>query len=349
MKKICERYPGKFYVRVQVEGKRQWIKLGHTKSEARENLKKLEKKLLLDSLDIPGFPEKKKIPKVLFEELARQYLEHCEAEKSPRTTRNELKRINSLWLPLLKGKYLDEITPLEIQKWKESRIKNNISQRTLFNDLQVLKTMFAKASMWEMVTERDPVGKLPKLFKKEIKIYTPDEARKYLSECSTSFYPIAVTLLYTGMRPIELINLEKSHVDFKNNIISISPTASLKNIYGRKIPIHNRLLPILKMQCESSQFVYVFSGKKGKRVNLRNAHVEARMRAGLPELRLYHLRHMFASILLAEGKDPAAVAVLMGHGGLEITMEIYHHLHPDRARKVIDSFPDIIPPEKSGL
>ena len=58
---------------------------------------------------------------------------------------------------------------------------------------------------------------------------------------------------------------------------------------------------------------------------------------------LYDFRHMFATMMLTEGHDPAAVAVLMGHGGLQITMRVYHHLHPERARNVIESAPDLLP------
>lgn len=348
--KIWERFPGKWYIRYQHNGKQVWRMVGTTKSEAMAALKQVRKQIALDSLDLPDLPEKKKIPKILFEDLAQKYLNHCLADKADRTYRNELKRMNGHWLPMFRGRLIDEIKPLEIQEWRQMRLSNGISQRTVYNDLQSLKTMFSRARDWGLFKGKEPTGRLPKLYRKPIKIYTPDQATQYLQACSPSYYPIAVTLLFTGIRSIELKNLEKTDVDLVTEMISIRPTASLKNERGRSIPINSQLKPILESQINSSMSKFVFPGRDGieKRSSIRHGHYKARKILGFTEMKLNHLRHMFASLMLAEGRDPAAVAELMGHGGLKITMEIYHHLHPERARRVVENMPIIIPKNNPG-
>ena len=50
-------------------------------------------------------------------------------------------------------------------------------------------------------------------------------------------------------------------------------------------------------------------------------------RAELPEtIRLYDLRHSFASLALASGLHPKDVAQRFGHGSTQMTLDIYSHV-----------------------
>jgi integrase len=51
----------------------------------------------------------------------------------------------------------------------------------------------------------------------------------------------------------------------------------------------------------------------------------ARAGAGL-DVPPYALRHTFASLLIAEGRNPWQVAHLMGHSNLEMVIRTYGHL-----------------------
>ena len=56
----------------------------------------------------------------------------------------------------------------------------------------------------------------------------------------------------------------------------------------------------------------------------------------MQKLTIYNFRHTFASLALQSGSDVGAVS---GHSSIRITMEIYHHLNPQHARKVIENLP----------
>jgi integrase len=64
-------------------------------------------------------------------------------------------------------------------------------------------------------------------------------------------------------------------------------------------------------------------------------------RAGLSGIRLHHLRHFYASGLIAEGCDVVTVQRALGHAEASTTLDTYAKLWPsgeDRARRAASSF-----------
>jgi integrase len=45
-------------------------------------------------------------------------------------------------------------------------------------------------------------------------------------------------------------------------------------------------------------------------------------------LRVYDLRHTYASLLISQGVHVKAIAERMGHSSVTVTMEVYGHLLP---------------------
>ena len=64
-----------------------------------------------------------------------------------------------------------------------------------------------------------------------------------------------------------------------------------------------------------------------------------RARAGVGragELRLYDLRHGFATAALEAGADVRTTADLMGHASTRMTMEVYQHVADERKREAAE-------------
>lgn len=340
MADVYERSPKKWYLRGRVNGKRVHLFVATTKSDAQAALKEFQKRKALNDLDLPDLPKRKESkPRILFDELAIRYADHCMTDKSRKTYVAEISRINVQWLPTFKGKYLDEITPLQVQAWKDLRVKDGIKSHTLYNELKVLKTMFSRAIDWGLFDGDNPVKKLPKTLRKQIHFLSPEEVERYLACCSESYLPMAATLVLTGIRKGELLDLRWSDIDFKKRLMTIRSDSSLKNSMGRDIPISSQLLPLLASLPRICEYVFPGADGKSKRNCFDRQHREARRQAGLPNLTIHHLRHTFASLAIQEGFDVGAVSKLLGHSSLRVTMEIYHHLNPDHARKVIEGLP----------
>ena len=61
--------------------------------------------------------------------------------------------------------------------------------------------------------------------------------------------------------------------------------------------------------------------------NLLGRHFKPLLKgAGLPAIRLHHLRHYCATILLMAGKHPKYVQELLGHTSISITLDTYSHV-----------------------
>lgn len=57
---------------------------------------------------------------------------------------------------------------------------------------------------------------------------------------------------------------------------------------------------------------------------------------GLRRIRLHELRHSFVSLLLALGVHPRVVMEIVGHSGIEMTMNVYGHVNLDVQRAALD-------------
>jgi len=66
----------------------------------------------------------------------------------------------------------------------------------------------------------------------------------------------------------------------------------------------------------------------------------ARIRAGMPELRIHDLRHSFASFLVNAGRSLYEVQELLGHADIKTTSR-YAHLSRDRLNAAVECVPRI--------
>lgn len=60
--------------------------------------------------------------------------------------------------------------------------------------------------------------------------------------------------------------------------------------------------------------------------------------AGVASLRFHDLRHIHASLLLAEGADLKEVSTRLGHADTGVTTEIYGHVMPGHDQRVADAW-----------
>jgi integrase len=59
--------------------------------------------------------------------------------------------------------------------------------------------------------------------------------------------------------------------------------------------------------------------------------------SGVRRIRFHDLRHMCASLLLAQGVSPRVVMDVLGHSQLSINMDLYSHVMPSALRDAADA------------
>ena len=276
--------------------------------------------------------------KVGFREFAGQYLEDYAKVNNLGWKRDEtcLKNLNMFF----GGHYLQNVTPLMIEKYKLKRLNEGLMPASVNRELSVLKRAFNLAISWSMADE-NPVQRVKFLRQPEPRerILTEAEEMRLFEASTEHLRPIVLTALCTGMRKAEIANLQWSQVDLINKEIEVVRTKSGKK---RIIPISEDLYQVLRMLREkkdNSEFVFQYvDPKTGKRKHLRffrRSFENACRRANIKGFTFHDLRHTFASRLVRSGVDLITIKDLLGHYSVKTT-ERYTHSNREQKRKAVE-------------
>ncbi len=129
-------------------------------------------------------------------------------------------------------------------------------------------------------------------------------------------------LIYTGCRKGEVFNLKWDDVDLQNNVIAIKGT---KTKYDRYMPIHTQLKELLSGIEKNQDCLYVFNKNGAKLGDFRRSFHTACRNAGLKDMHIHDLRHVFASKMVMNGTSLYITGELLGHRTTQMTKR-YSHL-----------------------
>lgn len=311
-------------------GKRVRRKVGKSKKMAQMVLNEMELKIAQHKF--LGIVEPKK---VFFDNLAKQYLEYSQTNKSERTFINDKSIVKKL-LKQFRSKIVGDITLLDVERYKSRRIKE-VSGSRVNREIACLKHMFNMAINWNYLRENQ-IGSV-KLFKEppaRLRYLNDDEIDTLLSCCAEHLRPIVIMALNTGMRKSEILNLKWQDIDLKNCLIIIKKT---KNNEIRIIPTNDTLYRELRSINREPGNRYVFTNKNGKPyTDVKRSFRTALEHADIKDFRFHDLRHTFASRLVMAGENLRTIQELLGHKDIKMTMR-YSHLsmaHKKNAVKKLD-------------
>ncbi|MFH1014745.1 MAG: tyrosine-type recombinase/integrase [Nitrospirota bacterium] len=319
---------GNWFIDYYAYGKRKRKKIGPSKALAENVLRKLRVEIAENKyLDI------KKEQKIKFEDFADEYLELHSKPNNKSWFKSDRHNVNNLKAHF-SGRYLHEITPLLIEKYKVERSKE-VSPATVNRNLACLKSMFNRAIEWDKAQE-NPVRKV-KLFRennKRLRYLEREEIVKLLANCKRNLKPIVVVALNTGMRKGEILGLKWHDVDFKRGIIYLLNT---KNGEKREIPMNEQVKTALIRTRKHAGSPYIFCRHDGKPYgDIKKSFFTAMKKSDIINFRFHDLRHTFASQLVMSGIDLNTVRELLGHKSLEMTLR-YSHLSPDHKKRAVDT------------
>jgi len=190
---------------------------------------------------------------------------------------------------------------------------------------------------------------LPKTTKGERRAITPKERQMILEAAKTHYAgTMFLTMLYCGLRPVEIRRMKWDWIDFENSILTVGKSKT-KAGTGRKIPIPNQLRVALlehKLKGQNDEYVFVKFKDYSKPLDTnafyhawhnfcrqmdiengakvyRNQIVESTL---APDLEPYLLRHTFCTDCQAAGVPLNVAKELMGHSDISVTAKIYTHM-----------------------
>lgn len=285
--------------------------------------------------------------RTLFKTYAKHYQETYTIEK--RAAKNEGYAIKRL-LSYYGHKYLDEITPGDIERHKVSRKKDGVCNATINRELALLKNIFNKAiDSEDYGIDRNPVvkaGMLEEDSRRE-RILEPDEIHRLFRAAeglqSKNLSLLLAIALNTGMRKTEILTLRWEHIDFEKRTIAITKDRS-KSKRPREVPMNEQLHRELWLtkQGNASSFVFYNPKTESHLKHIKESFGRACEKAKINDLTIHDLRHTAASLLVNEcGFSLKEAAEVLGHSKIEMTAR-YVHSTVDRKQRGMAQLGDIV-------
>lgn len=262
---------------------------------------------------------------------------------SDRVLRQRLRNCDNFAAWALKNtsaKRADEVSTKIAFAWIAELRKRNILGKTVNSYLGDMGTIWKMLMKRERVTQNPwPLVRVNRDSENEHsgRAFTDKEVENVLVECRKAghdWHTVAMIGLYTGLRLKDCRMLEWSEIDFTTGEIVRIPAKTRRHGIRVRIPIHPRLLEVLKALPRTDRFVAPWRAAHDTNNRLQDGDCgfnEILRRAGVTaeddgrDLISFHcFRHTFISRLAEAGVAPDVRMALVGHTSAD-THAIYTH------------------------
>jgi len=263
--------------------------------------------------------------RLYFDELGQCYIDMLRSKGTAIKWITDVKRlINVHFLPVLCHIPVSELTILDIIKVSE-RFKDN-SPYTQNRYMGALKSIFNFCYQLDMITT-NPMKSWKNLKQRQRDVYlTVQDLNKIYKEAPDHLKWIIEVEWELGTRPgvSELFSLKWSDVDFDNDFIRVRGTKTATS--KRNIPLTPNFKERLLKMKEKATTDYLIEFKGKPIGSCKTTFLKTARKVGITyPLRMYDIRHLFASTMLANGGDLKAVSKLLGHASTVMTANVYYH------------------------
>ncbi len=317
---------------------------------------------------------------------------YASKELAPKTYSRYIGILKSRILPYLGSFPLDKIKPTDLMNFYDmlendtqiKRIAKNNGQRTLkplspktiLEHHRLISAMLQNAVYWQLLPS-NPARRVkpPKTKKPKMEFFNDDECKLLIQSLieltgSKLKYKAAILLdIFSGVRRGELIGLEWSDVDLKNETININKSTQYlpeNGIFDKdtKTESSNRIVPIpdyiTKTLLEYKEWYdeqkniwgdkWIESNKLFVQDNGKPMHPDTIGKwfktyieeLGLPIIKFHGIRHTNATLMIANNVDIATVSARLGHASINTTIKYYVHPLEKNMRKAAYVLQDLL-------
>ncbi len=262
-------------------------------------------------------------------------------------------------------KLLADLQAHDVQTVYGEMLSRGLSALVVRHTHAVLHDALSQAVAWKYLTTNPlarPAIMLPKTKKTELQVLDEEQAALFLDTAATFSHGLIFEFaLLTGMRPEEYLALQWPDIDFERGKVMVQRVlirhkkswefaepkttnsrrlVSLPAMLVQKLKSHKRAQAELRLRYGAKWVDHklVFCAdiprpaKAGVPLTVPNITYryfrKILVKAKLPHMRLYDLRHSHATLLLIAGEHPKVVSERLGHASVRITMDTYSHVLP---------------------
>lgn len=236
-------------------------------------------------------------------------------------------------------KYLDvpfeDLRTVHLQKIIDDVHSQGKSKPVLAKIRSLLKMLYDYGIQNDIVSKNyAQFIEMPKSGKKEKKRFSDLDIKRLEELAPTEeMAQLLLVLIYTGFRINELLELTRFNINLDKMIIIGGGKTDAGT--DRVVPIHQKILPIVKEWSKRDNFVMI-EGRVRSYENIRHRFNEFKGKYGFDDdLTIHCTRHTFASMLANKGVDPIFITKVMGHSNYSLTASVYTHLDTEILAKEI--------------
>jgi integrase len=351
---VTRRPNGKWLAQVLIGGRR----LSHTAETKREAERWIRETLLK--------AEQGLLPAEAGRVTVGQFLDRWLEAKAPALRPKTLEYYRDfvrLYLkPVLGGLRLWDLRPDHLQALYADMLKRGLKPATVRLRHATIRTALNDALRWGLAARNVAQAvRPPRPERREMKTWTPEEARRFLEAVAGSRLEAAYRLaLCCGLRLGELAGLKWEDIDLEPASLQVRRTLLWTGrlggedgvFYGepktargrRQVELPAQVVEALRRRRQLAQKEerllagprwqesgHVFTTLQGKPLDpriIQKDFAEWVRKAGLPRIRFHDLRHTCATLLLSQGVHPKVVQELLGHSQISVTLDTYSHVLP---------------------
>lgn len=307
---------------------------------------------------------------------------------TPRTTQGYRQKVSAYIIPHLGGIKMQNLTARHVQGLHRWMLDKRLSNQSVLHTHRVLSKAMQCAVDWEVIS-KNPAQKIkpPRPEPTPIDVWDMVELGRFVQGTTDNqFSDVFKLAVFSGLRRSELTGLRWEQLDLETKTLRVTET--LQRISGRGLMVGqpktktsrraialgetaiNLLQEIrwkqIRLETEmgalyQNESGYVFTDALGAPIDadrLTKGFTKVVKSLGLPPATFHSLKHLHASLLLAEGVNPKAISERLGHSNVALTLNIYSHLLPGlqesaaealdkRLASVHEMSTDFMPPTES--
>ena len=348
--KWCIRYYGP-------DGRQRWETISPNRKEAETVLHQR-----LYEVRSGKFPILRRHQRVTFAAFAKEWQEkHLPRMRASAADRYRTTLHHQL-LPAFGEHVLSGITEAVVQTWVADAVRTgHYAPKTINGAIALLTQILTTAVRWGHLPSHSLAGvRKLRLPRRDLPLWTPAELRRFLLAAPDAWQPVWLVAVFCGLRPGELQAMrwqDGNWPDFTTNKIHVTCGYEAKSkVLGapktdrfvRDVDMPPTVREVLKSLPSRPAHGLVFpraDSRMFSRSTMEKAWAHTIAAAQVRLIRPYDLRHTFASLLIAAGKNPLYVARQMGHHSAGFTLDTYGHLMESLPPRQVEWIDEIVFPE----
>jgi integrase len=263
---------------------------------------------------------------------------------------------------------VQRLTPAQVQAFYGDKLAKGTGARTVQLCHQRLSQALSWAVRMGLVVRNvcDAVD-APRVKATPTRVWTTDEARRFLDECGT-WRPFFTVMLSTGLRKGECLGVRWADIDLdartltvRRSVVILAGKAHIQEpktaSARRAVKLPAEMVALLRehrtRQLERrlslgplwSDHDLVFPNETGGPIhpaNAQRAFSAILQRVDVPRIRMHDLRHSHATWLLLAGQPIKAVSERLGHARTSITLDTYAHTLTDTQDATADAAGELL-------